>query len=79
MFARQSQWQPSPGVALSVTSGESGDVSSSILLDRLPIDSRQLARDRAANQRYKQGMLILVVVGLVALVWVGLSHLPRSK
>jgi hypothetical protein len=79
MFARQSQWQPLPGVALSVTDGESGDVSSSILLDRLPTDSRQLARDRAANQRYKQGMLILVVVGVVALVWVGLSHLPRAK
>jgi hypothetical protein len=79
MLARHSQWQQSASVALSATGGESGDVSSSMLVDRLPTDSRQIARDRAANQRYKQGMLILVVVGIVAVVWVGLSHLPRAK
>ena len=60
--------------------GNQGDTTlSGKLLGHFPIDTRQLARDRASEQRYKQGILILVVLGVVAIVWAGLAHLPRSK
>jgi hypothetical protein len=59
--------------------GEGGTTSSGKLLGHFPIDTRQLARDRASEQRYKQGIMILVVLGVVAVVWAGLAHLPRSK
>jgi hypothetical protein len=41
------------------------------------VDSRKLARERATAQRYKQGLAILVVVAILAIVWVGLSRLQR--
>jgi hypothetical protein len=73
--------QSEQGASLVVQAGAAdtaGNAASgaSVMVD-MEIDSRQLARERAAAQRYKQGMSILFVVVIVAAVWVGLSRLQR--
>jgi MFS family permease len=65
-------------VAQAGAPGEPSDATSAAAaVDGIEIDSRHLARERAAAQRYKQGVSILVVVVIVAAVWVGLSRLQR--
>lgn len=73
--------QAEQGASLVVQAGAAdtpGNAASgaSVIVD-MEIDSRHLARERAAAQRYKQGLSILVVVVIVAAVWIGLSHLQR--
>jgi hypothetical protein len=58
--------------------GAAGDTTAAAaVVDGIEIDSRQLARERANSQRYKQGLSILVVLVIVAAVWIGLSRLQR--
>jgi hypothetical protein len=73
--------QAEPAASIVVQAGAPGDVgdatSAASVIDGVEIDSRQLARERANSQRYKQGLSILIVVVIVAAVWVGLSRLQR--
>jgi hypothetical protein len=73
--------QAEPGASLAVQAGTQADVgdptTAASVINDIEIDSRHLARERAAAQRYKQGISILVVIVIVAAAWVGLSRLQR--
>ena len=59
------------------TGAAAQSASSASVIDEIEIDSRQLARERALAQRYKQGLSILIVVVVVGAAWVGLSRWQR--
>jgi hypothetical protein len=59
------------------TGGAAQSASTASVIDEIEIDSRQLARERALAQRYKQGLSILIVMLVVGAVWVGLSRWQR--
>ncbi|MEX2138791.1 MAG: hypothetical protein WD894_05985 [Pirellulales bacterium] len=73
--------EPTTVVALA-SSGEGSATDAEtveVLLGAIEIDPRELARQRADEQRYKQGWTILVVLGVVAVVWIGLARFAGAK
>jgi hypothetical protein len=72
-----------PAVAVALMPSVDGNASDmegvEVLLDAIEIDPRELARQRADEQRYRQGLTILVVLGVVAVVWIGLARYAGAK
>jgi hypothetical protein len=69
------------GVAL-VPSSEAGAGDAQTvekLFDAIEVDPRELARQRADEQRYRQGLTILIVLGVVAVAWAGLARYSGAK
>jgi hypothetical protein len=71
--------QTNDEASLVVQAGSTADdvATSAGVIEDIEIDSRQLARERANAQRYKQGLSILIAIAVVAAIWVGLSRLQR--
>jgi hypothetical protein len=74
---REQASDPTASVALYAV--ESGESAAAEPPQPMNIDPRQLARDRAAAQRAKQGLILLAVVAGVAVAWIGLSQLPSVR
>jgi hypothetical protein len=69
--------------AVALVPGDAGSATDTegvkVLLDAIEIDPRELARQRAERQRYKQGLSILIVLAVVAVVWIGLARFAGAK
>ena len=75
------EMEPSAAVAL-VPTGEASATDAEaveVFLDAIEIDPREAARQRADEQRYKQGLTILIVLGVLAVVWIGLARFAGAR
>lgn len=68
-----------PLVVLNAADNVAGGEGAGIVPEAIEIDPRELARQQAEAQRYQQGLSLLIVLGVVAVVWIGLARYAGAR